>query len=159
MGFRYTLASAVTIASAIAFNSTAVAQTVDVPFSGTVPLQATFINITPGTTETTPSGKTAGSLNKIESLTPALVTVQSSNPANITVSPPTLVSGPTPDPPGTNRIGFLQFGSTEVRSDIGGGTAPLPIGNTELKVDMLVERPETFTQGTYTYVVTLTITP
>ena len=159
MWHRYAAASVLTLVSIIAINPIAKAQNMDVPFSGTLPERATFMEIVPGETEQPTINSPGASLEQIESVTPAQVSVHSSSPATITVSPPALVSGPTPDPPGTIHIGFLRFGSTELRSDVGGGTAPLPSGETNLDVDMLVERPEPFAPGTYLYEVTLTITP
>lgn len=153
------LTSGLILASAIAFNQAALAQSVDVPFSGTVSGQATFSFPTSGTTEPTISGGSGANPNKFESLTPANIAVQLSTPASITVSPPRLVSGPTSDPTGTKHVGFLKFGSTNVSSDVGGGSTSLPTGNTNLEVGLLVERPGAFTPGTYTYAVTLTITP
>jgi hypothetical protein len=92
-------------------------------------------------------------------LLPPVAHKQSSTPANITISPPSFVSGPTPDPPGTMRVGLLRFGSTNVRSDVGSGTASLPAGETQLEINLSVERPVAFMAGTYTYAVTLSVTP
>ena len=159
MWHSYTVASALVVTSIVAVNSTALAQSTEIQFNGTVPVQATFSNVVPGTVDTIATGRVAGNFNAFESVTPATLTVQSSVPATITVSPPSLVSGNTPDPPGTTRVGFLTLGSIIVRSDISGGTANLPAGNTALEVDMFVDRPEPFPPGTYTYAVTVTITP
>jgi len=153
------IGAALTTVSAIALCQSAVAETISVPFEGNVPIQATIVDVNPGTVEIPTTGTSGGNTKVIESFTPATVTVQSNTPANITVEAPTLVSGPTSDPAGTTHIGFLKVGSTEIRSDMGEGTIPLPLGQTDLEVNMLVERPESFAPGTYTYVVTLTITP
>lgn len=151
--------SSLMLVSAIAVSPAALAQSVDVPFSGTVPVQATFSTATAGTAETTVSSGSGASTNTFESLTPATLSVQSTTPATITVSPPRFVSGATPDPAGTIGIGFLKFGSTNVRSDVGSGTATLPAGETQLEINLSVKRPGVFMPGNYTYVVTVSVTP
>jgi hypothetical protein len=160
MFFRLALTSSLVLASVfIALDQAALAQSADVPFSGTVPVEATFNSSGFGTAETTISSGTGGILTKFESQTPATIGVQTSTSATISISPPRFVSGPSADPSGTTHIGFLKFGSTNLRSDVGGGSATLSAGNTNLEVDLLVERPIAFTPGIYTYVVTLTIAP
>ncbi|RCJ28300.1 hypothetical protein A6S26_12270 [Nostoc sp. ATCC 43529] len=159
MLYRLALTSSLLLASAFALNQAVLAQSADVPFSGTVPVEATFSSPILGTAEPTISSDSDGIPSKFESQTPAIMGVQSSTSATITVSPPKLVSGPSVDPSGTTHIGFLKFGSTSLRSDVGGGSGILPPGNTNLEVGLLVERPVAFTPGTYTYVVTLTIAP
>ncbi|MBE8965497.1 hypothetical protein IQ277_04300 [Nostocales cyanobacterium LEGE 12452] len=164
MLYRLALTSSLVLASALSLQAFALdravlAQSADVPFSGTVPAEATFISPASGTAEPTISSNSGGIARNLESQTPATIGVQSSTSATVTVSPPRLVSGPSPDPSGTTHIGFLKFGSTNVRSDVGGGSATLPPGNTNLEVNLLVERPVGFTPGIYTYVVTLTIAP
>ncbi|MBG1265284.1 hypothetical protein [Nostoc sp. WHI] len=164
MFYRLALTSSLLLASlssvqAFALDQAALAQSVDVPFSGTVPVEATFSSPAPSTAEPTISRGSGGIPTKFESQTPASMGVQSNTSATISVSPPRFVSGPSADPSGTTYIGFLKFGSTNLRSDVNGGSATLPAGNTNLEVDLLVERPVAFTPGIYTYVVTLTIAP
>jgi hypothetical protein len=69
-----------------------------------------------------------------------------------------LVSGASPDPSGTNKIGFLEFGSNNLRSEGNNATASLPTGDTNLEVGLRVERPVSFTPGTYNYAVNLSVT-
>ncbi|MEH2205268.1 MAG: hypothetical protein V7K53_14505 [Nostoc sp.] len=164
MLYRLALTSSLVLASALslqafALDRSVLAQNADVPFSGTVPAEATFVSPAPGTAEPNISSTSSVIATNLESQTPATIGVQSSTSATVSVSPPRLVSGPSPDPSGTTHIGFLKFGSTNVRSDVGGGSATLPAGNTNLEVNLLVERPVAFTPGIYTYVVTLTIAP
>jgi hypothetical protein len=159
MFYRLALISSLVLASAFALNQAAIAQSADVPFSGTVPAEATFNAPAPGTAEPTISSSSGGIPTKFESQTPATMGVQTSTPATISVSPPRFVSGPSADPSGTTHIGFLKFGSANLRSDVGGGSVILPAGSTNLEVGLLVERPVAFTPGIYTYVVTLTIAP
>jgi hypothetical protein len=159
MLYRLALTFGLILASTLAIEQAVLAQSVDVPFNGTVPVQASFSTPTSGSAEPTISTSSGGIPTQFESQTPATLNVQTSTPTTITVSPPRLISGPTPDPTGTTYVGFLKFGSTSVSSNVGGGSAALPEGNNNLEVGMLVERPQTFTPGTYTYVVTLTLTP
>ncbi len=156
MFYRLAFTSGLLLASSIALAPAVLADTAHIDFSGTIPEKVTFGNVTPPTVDTIFSGS---DLKTFRSSSPARLSVQSNNPATITVSPPYLVSGPSNDPQGTNHIGFLKFGSTNLRSDVGGGSGSLPAGNLDLEVDVLVERPEVFIAGTYTYAVTLTVTP
>lgn len=164
MFYRLALTSSLVLASALsvqafALDQAVLAQSADVPFSGTVPIEASFSSPVPGTAEPTISSGSGGIPTKFEPQSPAIINVQTSTPATISVSPPRFVSGPSADPSGTTHIGFLKFGSTSLRSDVGGGSATLSAGNTNLEVGFLVERPVAFPPGIYTYVVTLTIAP
>ncbi|WP_353932656.1 hypothetical protein WJM97_08750 [Okeanomitos corallinicola TIOX110] len=159
MFYRLILNSTLALASVFTVQHTALAQSVDVPFNGTVPVQATFTETTPAYIEPTVSGNSDGMPTTLEPLTPATVNVQTSTNATITVSTPVLLSGASEDPPGTIKIGYVSFGGNTYSSDVGGGSAPLPAGTNDLQVSMLVERPTAFPAGTYTYTVTLTVTP
>ena len=114
-----------------------------------------FSNLNPGTIETR-----EGDLRVLESIVPATVDVNVPNGTNaqITVLSPNLVSAPSEDPSGTKRIGFLRFGSNDLSSDGSNATASLPAGDTNLEVGLQVERPVTFTPGTYNYAVNLSVT-
>ncbi|MEO1378373.1 MAG: hypothetical protein AAFW70_29715 [Cyanobacteria bacterium J06635_10] len=117
--------------------------------------QVKFNNINPGVIETS-----AGNFKVLESVVPAdiNVNVPSGTAAQITILSPSLVSAPSEDPDGTQRIGFLKFGSNNLRSDGNNATANLPAGDTNLEVGLRVERPVTFTPGTYNYAVNLSVT-
>lgn len=153
---NYSAAFALTFASVIAISPIVKAESASIPFSGNVEHQATFTNPDIGAITPTTPGVNASAF---ESTTPVQMSVQLNMPANITVSPPVLTSGPSPDPSGTNYIGFLTFNGTNLRSDVGGGSGSLPAGTTNLDVNMSVQRPTPYPPGTYTYVVTLTISP
>ncbi len=114
-----------------------------------------FSNINPGIIEAS-----GGDLKVLESVVPANinVNVSSDTAAQITVLPPNLVSAPSEDPAGTKRIGFLNFGSNNLSSDGNNTTASLSPGDTNLEVGLRVERPVTFTPGTYNYAVNLSVT-
>lgn len=143
----------------LASDHAVLAQNADIQFNGAVPFQVTFDGTSPGSAEPTFTVGSNTTTNRYESVTPAIVNVQSSTSATITVSPPRFISGSTPDPAGTKHTAFVRFGYTNFRSDVGGGSATLPPGNTSLEISMLVERPETYTPGSYVYAVTLTVTP
>jgi hypothetical protein len=159
MFHRIALVYGLIMTSVVLLDQNALANTVDVPFSGTVPYQATFSNATSGIAESTFSGGSRTVGNVFESVSAATIDVQSSQRTKITISPPRFVSGVTPDPAGTNHVAFLKFGSTTARSDVAGGTATIDAGITNLQIDMLVQRPVNFPPGNYSYAVTLTVTP
>ncbi|MBE9124620.1 MULTISPECIES: hypothetical protein [unclassified Coleofasciculus] len=159
MWHRDAVVSALTLASAMAVNSTALAQNVDIPFTANVPIQVNFGNVVSGIAETTTVGSSTQLPNVIESVTPATVTVQSNTPATLTISPPRLISGSTPDPDETKHITFFSFGSQNVTVDTTDVTVNLPAGISDLELDMRVERPVPFPAGSYDYAVTLTVTP
>ena len=114
-----------------------------------------FSNITSGTIE--PS---AGNDKVLESVNPGNINVNvpRDTTAQITVLSPSLVSAPSEDPSGTQKIGFLEFGENKLSSDGNNHTATLPSGDTNLEVGLRVERPVSFTPGTYNYAVNLSVT-
>jgi len=159
MCHRLATTSVLMLASAIAFSPAALAQNVDIKFSGNVPIEANFTNVVPGTADTAGVGTSVGSSHIIESVTSASVSVESNTPGTMTVSPPRLLSGPTPDPDGTRHVTFLSFGTQNVIADEADVTVNVPAGIIDLDIKMRVERPTAFVVGTYNYSVTLTLTP
>lgn len=155
----YAVASTLTLASAMGLSSEALAQSIDIPFTASVPIEVTFDQVVLGTVETTASGGSVQLPNVIESVNPATVTLQSNTSATLTVSPPSFISGSTPDPDGTTYITFVSFGTQQVTADTADVTVSLPVGISDLEVDMRVERPVPFPAGTYNYAVTLTVIP
>jgi hypothetical protein len=123
-------------------------------FAPTALAEVKFSNLEPGTIES------GGDLKVLESVVPANINVNvpPDTSAQITVLSPNLVSGASPDPSGTNKIGFLEFGSNNLRSEGNNATANLPTGDTNLEVGLRVERPVSFTPGTYNYAVNLSVT-
>jgi hypothetical protein len=114
-----------------------------------------FSNLQPGVI-----GIQGGDFTVLETVVPAIVNVNVSPEiaAQITVLPPELVSAPSEDPSGTKRIGFLKFGENNLRSDGSNATASLPTGDTNLELELRVERPVRFTSGAYTYTVNIVVT-
>ncbi len=142
MLYRLAIASGLLLTSFINFVPTALAE-------------VKFSNLQPGTIETS-----GGDLKVLESVVPANINVNvpPDTAAQITVLSPNLVSGASQDPSGTNKIGFLEFGSNNLRSEGNNATASLPTGDTNLEVGLRVERPVSFTPGTYNYAVNLSVT-
>ena len=142
MVYRFAAASGLLFTALINFVPTALAE-------------VKFSSINPGTVET--SGV---NLRVMESVVPGNVTVNVSpgTTAQIKVLSPSLVSAPSEDPNGTKKIGFLKFGSNNLRSDGNNNTATLPAGDTNLELGLRVERPISFTPGTYNYSVNLSVT-
>ncbi len=123
-------------------------------FVPTALAEVKFSNLQPGTIES------GGDLKVLESVVPANINVNvpADTTAQITVLSPNLVSGASEDPSGTKSIGFLEFGSNNLRSEGNNATAKLPAGDTNLEVGLRVERPVSFTPGTYNYAVNLSVT-
>ncbi len=142
MLYRLAIASGLLLASFTNFVPTALAE-------------VKFSNVSPGVIETS-----GGNLKVLESVVPANINVNVplNTTAQITVLSPNLVSAPSEDPGGTKRIGFLKFGSNNLRSGGNNATASLPTGDTNLEAGLRVERPVSFTPGTYNYSVNLSVT-
>lgn len=124
-------------------------------FVPTALAEVKFSNVSSGTIETR-----GGNFKVLESVVPGNINVNvpPDTAAQITVLSPSLVSAPSEDPEGTKRIGFLKFGSNNLSSDGNNATANLPAGDTNLEVGLRVERPVSFTPGTYDYAVNLSVT-
>lgn len=116
--------------------------------------QVKFSNLSSGVVEAREAD-----LKVLESVVPANINVNvpPDTAAQITVLPPSFASGPSNDPSGTKKVGFLEFDSSNLSSD-GNNTATLPAGDTNLEVGLRVERPVSFRPGTYNYSVNLSVT-
>lgn len=142
MLYRLAIASGLLLTSLTNFIPTALAE-------------VKFSNVSPGTIETS-----GGNFKVLESVVPANINVNvpADTTAQITVLSPNLISAPSEDPGGTKRIVFLKFGSNNLSSDGNNNTATLPAGDTNLEAGLRVERPVSFTPGTYNYAVNLSVT-
>ncbi|MEL6165969.1 MAG: hypothetical protein AAFR37_20220 [Cyanobacteria bacterium J06628_3] len=142
MLYRFAIASGLLLTSFTNFIPTAFAE-------------VKFSNVQPGTIE--PSGR---DYKILESVNPGTieVSVPPDTTAQISVLSPSFENGASPDPSGTQKIGFLEFGGNQLRSDGNNNTATLPTGDTNLEVGLRVERPVSFTPGTYNYLVNLSVT-
>ena len=142
MLYRFAIASGLLLASFINFIPTALAE-------------VKFSNLSPGVLEAK-----GVDLKVLESVVPANINVNvpSGTTAQITVLPPSFASGPSRDPSGTKKVGFVEFGSNKLSSDGNNNTITLPAEDTNLEVGLRVERPVSFTPGTYNYFVNLSVT-
>lgn len=142
MLYRFAIASGLLLTSITNFVPTALAE-------------VKFSNVQSGTIETR-----GGDFKVLESVVPGSINVNvpADTTAQITVLSPNLISAPSKDPGGTKRIGFLEFDSNKLSSDGNNNTATLPTGDTNLEVGLRIERPVSFTSGTYNYAVNLSVT-
>ncbi|MDY6896514.1 MAG: hypothetical protein SWZ49_00325 [Cyanobacteriota bacterium] len=142
MLYRFAIASGLLLTSFTSFIPTALAE-------------VKFSNFNPGVVEATGTD-----LKVLESVVPANidVNVPSGTTAQIAVLSPSFASGASPDPGGTKKVGFLDFGSNKLSSDGINNTATLPAEDTNLEVGLRVERPVSFPPGIYNYVVNLSVT-
>ena len=142
MLYRFAIASGLLLASFINFIPTALAE-------------VKFSNLSPGVVEAK-----GVDLKVLESVVPANINVNvpSGTTAQITVLSPSFASGPSRDPSGTKKVGFVEFGSNKLSSDGNNNTITLPAEDTNLEVGLRVERPVSFTPGTYNYFVNLSVT-
>jgi hypothetical protein len=141
MSFRWIVTSVSILASILAISTPAKAN-------------ISFSTVEPGTLEIVP-----GNFHVLESVTPVTIRVQSSDSATISVSSPTLVSGSTSDPNGTEQTAFFRSGATRERSGGTSAIVTIPPGSTEIEIEMRVQRPIPFVAGTYKYEVMLTVIP
>jgi len=144
---RVIAASAIALGGTLAFATTAKAQTVDVPFNGTVVFQCAFGPVTPGVL--VPVGTPATALS---SLAPGgasgLTSILCNSDADIDVT-------------GVNKVAGAPFTEFDVNATVN-GTPALPVTagvDTALSVDLEVISTDLIPPGDYTYVVTLTAVP
>lgn len=157
MLYRLITIVSLTVANAIALSQIALAETVDITFSGTVP-ERTSISIPTIKVEPTNFSALAKSNNQYNSTTSYKINIQTSTSSHINISQPRLVSGSTPEPVGTKHTATLKFGSTVISSDVDYGNATLSAGESNLEIDVSI-RSKTLAPGTYNYVVMLTSLP
>ncbi len=112
-----------------------------------------FGTVEPGSLEMTGGLLATG----VTTETSAVVEVQALEGGTVQVLPPILISGPTPDPPGTTLVGLLSVNSTRLQSNGGGGSALLPQGNSVLEVGLQVTRPAVYSAQIQPYVYRVTI--
>jgi hypothetical protein len=173
------LSASLLLLSSIVFAAQAQAQSIDVPFNGTITNTCTFGVVTDGQLAQ------AGSLAAIEGSTgvdtlgtgnAAQVSVDCPNGANLTVAAPVAVSVPPTFNPSVIQS-IVQRGSNTASTDFTSAnvngpfdsnvwdksTAPLvlPAGNSDLNVAMIAGENAvgTIPSGFYSYTVTLTVAP
>ena len=138
--------------------SKANAQSIDVPFSGTVGGNCTFSDVTPGklvvnrgTNKTAlAAGFPGGVMGK--------VSVTCNRSSFLRVSKPVQTSGPSFTP--TRADGYVDSPVGSTTSSSSSGLRISSIGRAiPLEVDMIVEKGSTLAPGTYGFKTTLTVTP
>ncbi len=148
------------IVSIAAFAPKTMAQTADVTFSGTVPTTCTFGASTAGVLTpnlTTNPTILASSVNIGSSS--GSVTVTCNAAAHLTVAPPSSTGAALTTSSIGAQVAFASSPSTNTDSTGKMAALALPSGATPLKVDMSAQSNTTINPGTYSYKVTLTVTP
>jgi hypothetical protein len=84
------------------------------------------------------------------------ISLEPNTSARIQVLSPNFINGTSADPNGTIRTATLSFGGQTIDNNTSGG-AILPAGNTQVKVNMKIQRPVWFRPGDYQYEVPLTV--
>lgn len=163
---RYSLfASACIFVGSTSLAPSVLAQSVDVPFSGTVPGACSFNTPTPGVlavnstvTPTMLLGGTAlnGTVNKGRA---GFVQVVCNTNANITINEPVQTSGFQCNLTRNFASAVLQGANGNVIETSGTSTLPIQAGNTSFQVRMEVECDSPLPPDQYEFYVTLTITP
>ncbi|MCC5610006.1 hypothetical protein LC612_25335 [Nostoc sp. CHAB 5834] len=154
---RSLLTAALIIVGSVALAPKTMAQTANVPFTGTVSGVCNFDQITPGqlglNQPTNPTalagGHPGGSFGR--------VVLSCNQGARVSISQPQQTGGPQFTP--IYSIGIMQspFGYTDSQ---GGSPVLLPGGsNLPLDIDMIVDKGSPLVPGNYSYVTTLTIVP
>jgi hypothetical protein len=156
---RCLFASVLVMGSAVVLSAlSANAQSVNVPFSGTMPTNCTFGTPTPGVL--VPDGS-AALVAGIARGTLGSVSLQCTAPANITVSAPIQTSGPAFTPTDCEAEILLAGGSDlALNLSCTGTSTPAQVSGTNtLNVGMRVRSDRPIPPGDYAYNVTLTIAP
>lgn len=166
---RGLLAATLVMGSVIVTSATNVkAQSVNMPFSGTVETNCTFGTPTTGRlspSSTNPNTLSAEQSNDGNPANASTVTLNCSAPASLSVSAPIQTGGPSLTP--TNCNSTVLVGRTLAPlinySSCGGFSSPVTFPNTfadpTLLVFMSVQNASAVPSGAYSYEVTLTVAP
>ena len=154
---RLLLSSAFILAGSALMAPQTLAQTVDVPFSGTVPGACSFGVPVAGTLQLDNAGNNAG--KRLFTQNPGQVAITCSQPVNISVSPPTSSNAISPASQSSNVV----VGSG-ANSGATAGTPSTPLaltnaGTDNLEVRMTHVDNNILAAGTYDLQVTLTVVP
>ncbi|MFQ4143375.1 hypothetical protein [Chlorogloeopsis sp. ULAP02] len=154
---RSLLTAVLILVGSVALAPKTMAQTVDVPFTGTVTGACNFGQVTPGSLGVNqPSNPTTLASNYSEGVF-GQVSVTCNAPSQLTVSQPVQTGGPNFTPIFSDAMVNSLFGSTNATD---GSPLMLPPGSPMmLNVDMIADKGSPLTPGTYDYKVTLTVTP
>ncbi len=162
---RSLLASALALLSAVALSPRAFAQSVNIPFSGTVPGACSFNTPTPGALGVNDTfrptillGGTSlgGTVAKGRS---GFVQVVCNTNANVTISEPVQTSGFRFNIKSNFANAVLTGANGDVITTSGTSTLPIKAGTTNFQVRMQTESESIIPPDNYEFYVTLTITP
>jgi hypothetical protein len=146
---RLAIASALILASSVAFTSKASAQDAVVEFSGTLAGSCTFGSPNSGTLNF--SGST------ITTTSNGTINVTCNSPGTITVATPTAASVPQGVTIATTAATISGNGQTVTSADA--GLTVVPGQETPINVSMTASSPANLIAGAYNFTVTLTATP
>jgi hypothetical protein len=154
---RSLLTAALIIVGSAAVAPKTMAQTADVPFTGTVGGVCNFDQITPGklglNQPVNPTALAGGFSGGVF----GKVIVSCNQGGRVSISKPQQTGGPGFTPVFSNGMINSPLGST---SSQGGSPMSLPSGNgLPLDIDMFVDKGSPLAPGNYSYVTTLTIVP
>ncbi|WGV25420.1 hypothetical protein [Halotia branconii] len=154
---RSLLTAVLVIVGSVVLAPKTMAQTVDVPFTGSVNGACTFGQVTPGklglNQPTSPTALAGGFSGGVF----GQVSVSCNQPARVSISQPQQTGGPAFTPMFSAGHINSPVGSTDSNS---GSPLPLPTGGSvPLSVDMIVDKGSPLVPGNYSYITTLTIVP
>ncbi|HEY9633703.1 MAG TPA: hypothetical protein V6D14_09875 [Coleofasciculaceae cyanobacterium] len=159
------LASTLGLVANTVLAKNAVAQSVDVPFNGTVPGACNFNTPTPGALAVNDTFKPTmllggtslgGTIAKGRS---GFVQVVCNTPANVTINEPVQTRGFQFNIKRNFASAVLTGANGDVINTTGTSTLPIKAGITNFQVRMETESDQVIPPGNYEFYVTLTITP
>jgi hypothetical protein len=168
MSRKILVASVLIIASAIGFCAQAKAETVDVPFSGTIAPKCTFSNVTAGTlaqgsqTYYLEGSTTAGTQGSVDLFCNTAATVKVSEPADNGSTGPSTFNGPfygSLISTSANTAGSPQAITNKWKGVTAATLSISPVTKTTIKVSVVRDSVTTLQAGVYKFKTTLTSTP
>ena len=154
---RFLISSAFVLAGSALIAPQVFAQTVDVPFSGTVPGACSFGTPVAGTLQLDNAGNNAG--KRLFTQNPGQVAITCSQPVSIQVSPPTSSNAISP---ASQNSSVVVGSGANLGAAQGTPSAPLLLtnaGTDNLEVSMTHVDNNILAAGTYDFQVTLTVVP
>ena len=157
---RSLLVSTFGLMTGVIFSPSVFAQSVDVPFNGTVPGACTFNNPTPGVVVPNNTFNPTALLGGTSGMgRTGFVQVNCNTSANVTISEPIQTGGFKFSPKSNYSNASLTGANGDFIQTTGTSTLPLKAGITNFQVRMFSESTTVLPPGNYEFKVTLTITP
>ena len=155
---RLLMTCALVVMGAAAMAPKANAQSIDVPFSGTVGGNCTFSDVTPGKLGVNSSTRATTLAAGYRDGVMGKVSVTCNRSSSLRVSKPVQTSGPSFTP--TRADGYVDSPVGSTTSSSSSGLRISSIGRAiPLEVDMKGDKGATLAPGTYGFKTTLTVTP